>query len=103
MPYNESIAATKQKKEGTPLESRELKITFDENFRDAIGNNLDKEVCNAIGYLSTWAIHSESKYRTNIYGDKDGNISAVYFDKAGNVRFSIFGQRSETGTYSFHS
>lgn len=57
----------------------------------------------AIGYLAIWAHKSDSKTKLSIFGDPNGDLHATYENEQGEVTYTIFGQRGDDGSYSFHS
>lgn len=81
---------------------RTITLNLSEEFLDATIDN-KTEANNAIGYLSTWAITSERYCALYLYGEDNGNISALYKDKDLKPTYEMLAQRREDGSYSFHS
>jgi hypothetical protein len=73
-----------------------------EAFQNAVAN-IGKQLSVAVGYLATWAVHSERYCMVMIDGDNHGNLFATYRDKDGKVTYSMAGMLRNDGTYSFHS
>lgn len=92
--------------------TRQMEITKHENFDAQEFDNsyardrFSKNSCEAIGYLASWAIAGASgNYagKMSLYGDADGGWHATYRNEQGEVTYTIFGELSEDGEYSFHS
>lgn len=81
---------------------RKVTVLFDEQFHLATQDHKN-EMQNCVGYLATWALHSERYCNCNIFGDSHGNLHANYSDKDNNSTYSMFGQLGEDGKYSTHS
>lgn len=64
-------------------------------------NRVSVDAC--IGYLVSWALHSERYCRLSIYGDSQGNLNATYRNSAGEVTYTMFGLCDTNGTFSTHS
>ena len=85
--------------------NRTVEMRFHEEFETTAAEKM-KEVNAAIGYLSMWAVTSPERYagKVGIYGDQRGDLHASYRDKdTGEITYTIFAQRGENGSYSFHS
>ena len=83
--------------------SRAVEIVFNPEFANVTANDTSCKSNAAVGYLATWAIHSCRHVRVSILGDREGNLHATYRDANGDVSYSLFGLRGDTGDYSFHS
>jgi hypothetical protein len=84
--------------------ARTITLTFDENFPYG---EIEKPVCDAIGYLSAWSYSSARMTSLNIYAGPDGCINAVYKNALGEVTYNIFAlpdiKAKELVGYSFDS
>lgn len=81
----------------------ELTSYFPDDFNEST-EGAQQQVQQAIGYLATWAIHSERKCNAKIHLCRDGCIAASYHDKDGAQTYYIQGQFDHAGkSYSFHS
>jgi hypothetical protein len=92
---------------------RTVEITLDNEFMDAVdGNPYHKNVAQAIGYLSCWAMptgesHGDTSGRycgkVRIYGGRGGELAATYHNAKGEPTYHIGAVRHADGSYSFHS
>lgn len=64
-----------------------------------------REVCEAIGYLSQWALHSGEKriVKVSVGLYDNGDMSALYRDADDQIVYEIGAVLREGGRYSFHS
>lgn len=66
----------------------------------------DRELQQAVGYLSIWAYGSKKYRDAKLWVDCEKNVTANYFDENGKQTYLIFGKRDEYKSkvsYSFHS
>ncbi len=92
---------------------REVTFSFDQNFLTAIGGNMHcPNLARTLGYLALWAMpagdtHGDTsgRYsgRVKIYGDRCGDLHAIYHNAKGEATYNIGGVRRDDGTYSTHS
>ncbi len=83
---------------------RTITLNLTNEFDEAIAEgNSERQVAAAIGYFSMWAVHSERYASLSLYGDRRGDLHAQYRNKAGDITYTMLGQRGEDGSYSFHS
>jgi hypothetical protein len=63
------------------------------------------EVCEAIGYLSQWALHKDEKriVKVNVGLMDDGGMHALYRDSDDRIVYEIGAVLRDGGKYSFHS
>lgn len=86
-----------------PDATRTVAVSLSQDFLSVTAEN-GKDVSEAIGYLTTWAIGSERHSgRVSLYGDRLGNLHANYRNANDDVSYELYGQRGEDGSYSFHS
>lgn len=64
-----------------------------------------REVMEAIGYLSQWALHKDEKriVKVNIGLMDNGDMHALYRDRDDRIVYEIGAVLREGGRYSFHS
>lgn len=84
--------------------NRTVEMRFHEEFSNAVGETMKASEA-AIGYLSMWGINSAERYagKVSIYGDRTGDLHGTYRNSNSEITYTIFGQRGEDGSYSFHS
>lgn len=80
---------------------RTITVEYDDAFINA---TIDAKAAReqAIGYLATWAIHSDRHKSVAIKGDKEGNLHATYRNVLNETTYTLFAQNT-AGVYSFHS
>lgn len=80
---------------------RTVEIIVVEEYENSLCH--DKKMCEAIGYLASWAIGAERYHSARLVVDKEGNVDSQVTDKEGNTTYQILGLRADDGSYSFHS
>ena len=84
-------------------------LTWETDVRTIVLNiqatlDMDDETLKVLGYLMTWACHSEKYAHLTIFQGRDDEIHAAYREKAdGPVTFFMAAIRDEEGDWSTHS
>jgi hypothetical protein len=85
---------------------RTIEVSLGEEFFRVLSENgvgqVDKRLCDAIGYLSLWGFGGQA-VKVQIYGDRQGELSASYYDKDDNRILVIGAVPDDNWVYSFHS
>ncbi len=91
---------------------REVEIKLDPNFINVVGSLYGEHLTRALGYLSMWAIptgesHGDTSGRytgkVKIYGDRNGDLHAIYHNSKGEATYNIGAVLHDDGHYSTHS
>lgn len=85
---------------------RTVELKLSEEFLKELSDNgvgaVDKRLCDAIGYLSMWGLNGRA-VKVVIYGDRRGEMTAVYSTAGGSDVFVIGAVPDDNWNYSFHS
>ena len=87
-------------------QQRQVTLTKCDGFDDAVSERAQhSEVLQAIGYLSQWAMHTDSTkmVKVGIGLLPNGDMHALYRDAEGAIVYEIGAILRDGGTYSFHS
>ncbi len=84
---------------------RKVELYLTQEFFDEAngGSALNRQIHDAVGYLSMWGITSPRHVNVRITGGRRGELNASYRDKDGNQTFFMAAIRDSDGNYSFHS